>query len=166
MLQLKRKALHHIFNLFLPASIITFMTVFAFLIPPTEPDMKIQFSLSILLQLVVFLMYIYDSLPFSDTRIPLLSKSALRSNQFSENQYSFISKHFFTLCLGLYFALCLFLVASCCVLTVVIAHLHWLGEDNIAIPNWLRTLFIEKLGPYLAGAHLKMHQRVRTTCQH
>lgn len=62
---------------------------------------------------------------------------------------------------GQYFTALIFLVSLSCLLTVVIAYVHWLGEEQIEVKRFMRRTILRTLGPVLVPQHFKNLDRVR-----
>ena len=62
---------------------------------------------------------------------------------------------------GQYFTALIILVSLSCLLTVVVAYVHWLGEEQIEVKRFMRRTILRTLGPILVPQHFKNLDRVR-----
>lgn len=85
-INIQRKALYYIFNLFVPSTFLAVVGLLVFLLPPDNRE-KISLSVSALLGAVVFLLILNNSMPIQSKVVPLAGKTPklLRDRQCSNH---------------------------------------------------------------------------------
>ncbi|XP_066596793.1 neuronal acetylcholine receptor subunit alpha-7 [Prorops nasuta] len=116
-IQIRRRTLYYFFNLIVPCVLISSMALLGFTLPPDSGE-KLTLGVTILLSLTVFLNLVAESMPTTSDAVPLI---------------------------GSYFNCIMFMVASSVVLTVVVLNYHHRTPDRYAMPNWVKTVFLQWL---------------------
>ncbi|XP_054766018.1 neuronal acetylcholine receptor subunit alpha-10-like [Lytechinus pictus] len=114
----QRRSQFYVFNLLIPASIITLMASMAFLLPPTSQG-KVTLGVTFLLSKTVFLMIVAESMPPTN-EVPIL---------------------------GEYFAVLMFLVSISLVLNVIVVSVYNCGNCGDPLPHWVRVVALHVLAP-------------------
>ncbi len=70
---LRRQAMYHILTIFIPAAILTLLTLLVFLLP-VESGEKISLGITVLLAFSVYMLILSDITPHTSENVPLLSK--------------------------------------------------------------------------------------------
>ena len=122
---LRRKTLFYTVNLIIPCVLISLLSICVFYLPADEGE-KMTLSISILLALVVFLLLLQKILPPTSTSIPLIASYLL-----------------FTMILNVFSIL----------ITVVIINCSFRTPRTHTMPQWVYTLFIERLSKLLLMSH-------------
>ncbi|NP_001267779.1 neuronal acetylcholine receptor subunit alpha-7-like precursor [Aplysia californica] len=115
---IKRKPMFYVLNLLFPCVLITAVALLGFLLPPDAGE-KVSLEITVLLSLAVFLLVVSETLPASSENFPYI---------------------------GVYFAVSMVLVSMSTLLTVLILNLHYKGNLNRPVPNWMRTVVFHWLG--------------------
>ncbi|XP_071506483.1 neuronal acetylcholine receptor subunit alpha-10-like [Diadema antillarum] len=114
----QRRSHFYVFNLLIPASLITLMASLAFLLPPTSQG-KVTLGVTFLLSKTVFLMIVAESMPPTN-EVPLL---------------------------GEYFAILMMLVTTSLVLNVIVVSVYNCGNCGEPMPHWARVIGLHVLAP-------------------
>lgn len=115
-----RKSSFYICTFLLPCVCIAFLTVFVFYLPTASGE-KLCLAISILFSIVIFLLILIDILPPSDS-LPLMTKFLL---------FTFVCN------------------LTSAVLTTVAVHWNFRTSQTYDMPNWVKTVFLERLPHYL-----------------
>ena len=120
-LVLKRNHLYYLIKIILPFAMVSFVTLFTFLLPPQTGE-KLTLNVTILLSLVIYLQLLSEYIPKSDDETPILTL--------------FCNANFF-------------LVFLSCIMTVYVLYLyHRPSTAHVAcVPTYLRIIFIDYLSP-------------------
>jgi hypothetical protein len=120
---LKRNHLYYLIKIILPFTLVSFVTLFTFLLPPQTGE-KLTLNVTILLSLVIYLQLLSEYIPKSDDETPILTL--------------FCNANFF-------------LVFLSCIMTVYVLHLyHRPTTSHVAgVPNYLRVIFLDYLSPFI-----------------
>lgn len=118
---LKRNHLYYLIKIILPFTLVSFLTLFAFLLPP-ESGEKLTLNVTILLSLVIYLQLLSEYIPKSDDEIPILTL--------------FCNANFF-------------LVFLSCIMTVYVLYLyHRPSTSHIAcVPTSMKKLLLGYVSP-------------------
>lgn len=126
----RRKTLFYNVNLIIPCISISLLTIFVFYLPPDSGE-RITLCISVLLALTVFFLLLSDLIPPTSLVVPLIGK---------------------------YLLFTLLLVTLSIIITVISLNLHSRSVTTHVMPNWLRTLFIEKLPTLLLLERPDIHK--------
>ena len=120
-LVLKRNHLYYLIKIILPFAMVSFVTLFTFLLPPQTGE-KLTLNVTILLSLVIYLQLLSEYIPKSDDETPILTL--------------FCNANFF-------------LVFLSCIMTVYVLYLyHRPSTSHVAcVPTYLKIIFIDYLSP-------------------
>ena len=120
---LKRNHLYYLIKIILPFALVSFVTLFTFLLPPQTGE-KLTLNVTILLSLVIYLQLLSEYVPKSDDETPILTL--------------FCNANFF-------------LVFISCIMTVYVLYLyHRPSTTHIAcVPPYLKLIFIDYLSPFV-----------------
>jgi len=120
-LVLRRNHLYYLNKIILPFTLVSFVTLFTFLLPPQTGE-KLTLNVTILLSLVIYLQLISEYVPKSDDETPILTL--------------FCNANFF-------------LVFLSCIMTVYVLYLyHRPSTSNIArVPKHMKKIFLDYLSP-------------------
>lgn len=120
---LKRNHLYYLIKIILPFALVSFVTLFTFLLPPQTGE-KLTLNVTILLSLVIYLQLLSEYVPKSDDETPILTL--------------FCNANFF-------------LVFISCIMTVYVLYLyHRPSTAHIAcVPPYLKLIFIDYLSPFV-----------------
>ncbi|XP_071828196.1 neuronal acetylcholine receptor subunit alpha-7-like isoform X2 [Apostichopus japonicus] len=113
-----RRSQFYVFNLIMPASLITIMASLAFLLPPTSQG-KINLGTTFMLSKTVFLMIVAESMPPTD-KVPIL---------------------------GIYLASLMILVSLSLVLNVSVVMIYNKGLSGEPLKPWVRTILLRVIAP-------------------
>ena len=118
---LKRNHLYYLIKIILPFTMVSFVTLFTFLLPPQTGE-KLTLNVTILLSLVIYLQLLSEYIPKSDDETPILTL--------------FCNANFF-------------LVFLSCIMTVYVLYLyHRPATSRISrVPARMKTIFIDHLSP-------------------
>ena len=118
---LKRNHLYYLIRIILPFALVSFVTLFTFLLPPQTGE-KLTLNVTILLSLVIYLQLLSEHIPKSDDETPILTL--------------FCNANFF-------------LVFLSCIMTVYVLYLyHRPSTSNIAcVPSHMKIIFLDYLSP-------------------
>ncbi|XP_070571424.1 neuronal acetylcholine receptor subunit alpha-10-like [Ptychodera flava] len=114
---LRRRPVFYVINLLLPCALLSVITMFVFILP-VESGEKINFGITILLSMTVFLLVLAESMPPSSV-IPLL---------------------------GQFYAVSLVLVTMSVSLSAVVVNLHHSGPERSKVPYWVKKWILHRLG--------------------
>ena len=122
-LVLRRNYLYYLIKIILPFTLVSFVTLFTFLLPPQTGE-KLTLNVTILLSLVIYLQLLSEYIPKSDDETPILTL--------------FCNANFF-------------LVFLSCVMTVYVLYLyHRPSTSHVAgVPTYLKTIFLDYLSPFV-----------------
>ncbi|CAF4578015.1 unnamed protein product [Rotaria sp. Silwood1] len=131
---LKRNYVHYFMKIILPFTLVSFVTLFTFLLPPQTGE-KLTLNVTILLSLVIYLQLLSGYIPKSDDETPILTL--------------FCNANFF-------------LVVLSCIMTVYVSYLyHRPSTSNIAcVPTHMKVLILDYLSP-LVYCHVNKHLKKR-----
>ncbi|CAF0731258.1 unnamed protein product [Adineta steineri] len=120
---LKRNHLYYLIKIILPFTLVSFVTLFTFLLPPQTGE-KLTLNVTILLSLVIYLQLFTEYIPKSDDDTPILTL--------------FCNANFF-------------LVFLSCIMTVYVLYLyHRPSTSNIAcVPAHMKIILLDYLSPIL-----------------
>jgi hypothetical protein len=120
---LKRNHLYYLTKIILPFTLVSFVTLFTFLLPPHTGE-KLTLNVTILLSLVIYLQLLSAYIPKSDDETPILTL--------------FCNANFF-------------LVFLSCIMTVYVLYLyHRPSTSNIAcVPTHMKIILLDYLGPLI-----------------
>ncbi|CAF1466835.1 unnamed protein product [Adineta ricciae] len=122
---LRRTQLYYIVKIILPFALVSFVTLFTFLLPP-ETGEKLTLNVTILLSLVIYLQLISEYIPKADDETPILTL--------------FCNANF-----GLVFI--------SCIMTVYVLYLH--HRPSIAyvagVPFYMKLILLDYLSPIILG---------------
>uniref|UniRef100_A0A672J4D3 Uncharacterized protein n=1 Tax=Salarias fasciatus TaxID=181472 RepID=A0A672J4D3_SALFA len=118
-IRLKRRATMYVVNLLIPSCFLITVDLFSFLLPPQSVD-RSSFKMTLILGYTVFLLIMNDLLPVTGNAIPLIN---------------------------VFFSLCLALMVASLLETIVITNLLSGAADFGPVPNWIRVLLLQILGP-------------------
>lgn len=120
-LVLKRNHVHYFIKIILPFSLVSFVTLFTFLLPPQTGE-KLTLNVTILLSLVIYLQLLSGYIPKSDDETPILTL--------------FCNANFF-------------LVVLSCIMTVYVSYLyHRPSTTTIAsVPSHMKVILLDYLSP-------------------
>jgi hypothetical protein len=120
---LKRNHLYYLMKIILPFTLVSFVTLFTFLLPPQTGE-KLTLNVTILLSLVIYLQLLSAYIPKSDDETPILTL--------------FCNANFF-------------LVFLSCIMTVYVLYLyHRPSTSNIAcVPSRMKIILLDYLGPLI-----------------
>jgi hypothetical protein len=139
---LKRNHLYYFIKIILPFTLVSFVTLFTFLLPPQSGE-KLTLSVTILLSLVIYLQLFSEYIPKSDEDTPILTL--------------FCNANFF-------------LVFLSCIMTVYVLYLyHRPSTSRIAhVPSYMKTIFLDYLSPIVYCSKDKYRTRqklLNKTCE-
>lgn len=120
-LTIRRKTLFYAVNLVVPCVGISLLTILVFYLPSDSGE-RVTLSISILLALTVFYLLLAELIPPTSLVIPLIGK---------------------------YLLFTLILVTCSIVITVGVLNLHYRSVSTHVMPQWIKTVLIEKLPKYL-----------------
>ncbi|CAF4299648.1 unnamed protein product, partial [Rotaria socialis] len=131
---LKRNHVHYLIKIILPFALVSFVTLFTFLLPPQTGE-KLTLNVTILLSLVIYLQLLSGYIPKSDDETPILTL--------------FCNANFF-------------LVVLSCIMTVYVSYLyHRPTTSNIAcVPSHMKIILLDYLSP-LVYCNVKKHLKTR-----
>ncbi|CAF2317363.1 unnamed protein product [Rotaria sp. Silwood2] len=120
---LKRNYLYYLIKIILPFTLVSFVTLFTFLLPPQSGE-KLTLNVTILLSLVIYLQLLSEYIPKSDDETPILTL--------------FCNANFF-------------LVFLSCIMTVYVLYLyHRPSTSHIAcVPTYMKIIFLDYLSPFV-----------------
>ncbi|CAF0789740.1 unnamed protein product [Adineta ricciae] len=120
-LVLKRNHVYYLIKIILPFTLVSFVTLFTFLLPPQTGE-KLTLNVTILLSLVIYLQLLTEYIPKSDDETPILTL--------------FCNANFF-------------LVFLSCIMTVYVLYLyHQPSTSNIAcVPSHMKIVLLDYLSP-------------------
>jgi hypothetical protein len=120
---LKRNHLYYFIKIILPFALVSFVTLFTFLLPPQTGE-KLTLNVTILLSLVIYLQLLTEYIPKSDDETPILTL--------------FCNANFF-------------LVFLSCVMTVYVLYLyHRPSTSTIArVPSYMKVILLDYLSPLI-----------------
>ncbi len=120
---LKRNHLYYLIKIILPFTLVSFVTLFTFLLPPQTGE-KLTLNVTILLSLVIYLQLLTEYIPKSDDETPILTL--------------FCNANFF-------------LVFLSCIMTVYILYLyHRPSTSYIAcVPAYMKLILLDYLSPFV-----------------
>ncbi|KAJ8025653.1 Neuronal acetylcholine receptor subunit alpha-9 [Holothuria leucospilota] len=127
----QRRSQFYVFNLIMPATLITLMASLAFLLPPTSQG-KINLGTTFMLSKTVFLMIVAESMPPTD-EVPVL---------------------------GQYLATLMVLVSLSLVLNVSVVMIYNKGLSGEPLKPWIRT-FIHKILAPIVLIHVPGQRKVK-----
>jgi hypothetical protein len=135
---LKRNHLYYLIKIILPFTLVSFVTLFTFLLPPQTGE-KLTLNVTILLSLVIYLQLLSEYIPKSDDETPILTL--------------FCNANFF-------------LVFLSCIMTVFVLYLyHRPSTSNIAcVPTHMKIILLDYLSPLIycrAKKHLRKQQLLK-----
>ena len=110
----KRKSLFYMINLIVPCINISILAVLVFLLP-SDSKQKITFSVSILVALLVFYLFLVDLIPPISLVVPLLGK---------------------------YLLLTLVLVNLSIIMTIITLNVHFRRHSTTYMASWLRKILL------------------------
>ncbi|CAF0801898.1 unnamed protein product [Adineta steineri] len=118
---LKRNRLYYLMKVILPYTLVSFVTLFTFLLPPQTGE-KLTLNVTILLSLVIYLQLISEYIPKSDDETPILTL--------------FCNANFF-------------LVFLSCIMTVYVLYLyHRPSTSNVAhVPLYMKIILLDYISP-------------------
>ena len=118
---LKRNHIYYVIKIILPFTLVSFVTLFTFLLPPQTGE-KLTLSVTILLSLVIYLQIFSAYIPKSDDDTPILTL--------------FCNANFF-------------LVFLSCIMTVYVLYLyHHSSTTHIKrVPSYIKIIFLDYLRP-------------------
>ncbi|CAF3132299.1 unnamed protein product [Rotaria socialis] len=121
---LKRNHLHYLIKIILPFTLVSFVTLFTFLLPPQSGE-KLTLNVTILLSLVIYLQLLSEYIPKSDDETPILTL--------------FCNANFF-------------LVFLSCIMTVYVLYLyHRPSTSHIAcVPTYMKRILLDHLSPFVS----------------
>ncbi|CAF4557804.1 unnamed protein product [Rotaria sp. Silwood1] len=120
---LKRNHLYYLIKIILPFTLVSFVTLFTFLLPPQSGE-KLTLNVTILLSLVIYLQLLSEYIPKSDDEIPILTL--------------FCNANFF-------------LVFLSCIMTVYVLYLyHRPSTSHIAcVPIYMKIILLDYISPFI-----------------
>jgi hypothetical protein len=120
---LKRNHSYYVTKIILPFTLVSFVTLFTFLLPPHTCE-KLTLNVTILLSLVIYLQLLSAYIPKSDDETPILTL--------------FCNANFF-------------LVFLSCIMTVYVLYLyHRPSTSNIAcVPSRMKVILLDYVGPLI-----------------
>ncbi|CAF1124864.1 unnamed protein product [Rotaria sordida] len=120
---LKRNYVHYFMKIILPFTLVSFVTLFTFLLPPQSGE-KLTLNVTILLSLVFYLQLFSEYIPKSDDETPILTL--------------FCNANFF-------------LVFLSCIMTVYVLYLyHHSSTSHIAcVPTYMKIILLDYLSPFV-----------------
>ncbi|CAF0969813.1 unnamed protein product [Rotaria sordida] len=139
---LKRNYVHYFMKIILPFTLVSFVTLFTFLLPPQTGE-KLTLNVTILLSLVIYLQLLSGYIPKSDDETPILTL--------------FCNANFF-------------LVILSCIMTVYVSYLyHRPTTSNIAcVPTHMKIILLDYLSPLVycnVNKHLKNRKVLKYNIQ-
>ncbi|CAF1128213.1 unnamed protein product [Adineta steineri] len=134
-INMKRNYQFYVNHMIFPFSILSFLTLFVFWLPPDSGE-KITLTITILLALTVFLQLISEYTPKASSNLPII---------------------------GIYFNVNLILVLISVVLTVVVLNFHYRGPKKSRVPLWCRRIVMYKIGHCLGFHFLTREQLLSPT---
>jgi hypothetical protein len=120
---LKRNHSYYLIKIILPFTLVSFVTLFTFLLPPQTGE-KLTLNVTILLSLVIYLQLLSQYIPKSDDETPILTL--------------FCNANFF-------------LVFLSCIMTVYVLYLyHHPTTSYIAcVPKYMKLILLDYLSPFV-----------------
>ncbi len=131
---LKRNHLYYLIKIILPFTLVSFVTLFTFLLPPQTGE-KLTLNVTILLSLVIYLQLLSEYIPKSDDETPILTL--------------FCNANFF-------------LVFLSCIMTVYVLYLyHRPSTSTIAcVPSHMKIILLDYLSPLVyCNANKRLERR-------
>lgn len=134
-LVLRRNHVYYLIKIILPFSMVSFVTLFTFLLPPQTGE-KLTLNVTILLSLVIYLQLLSAHIPKSDDETPMLTL--------------FCNINFFFVFLS-------------CIMTVFVLYLyHRPSKSNIvSVPNRVKIILLDYISP-LVYCRFKRRQNSKT----
>lgn len=122
-LVLKRNELYYLIKIILPFTLVSFVTLFTFLLPPQTGE-KLTLNVTILLSLVIYLQLLSEFIPKSDDETPILTL--------------FCNANFF-------------LVSLSCVMTVFVLYLYHRPTTAhiVCVPSQVKMVFLDCVSPWI-----------------
>jgi len=122
-LVLKRNHRYYVIKIILPFTLVSFVTLFTFLLPPQTGE-KLTLNVTILLSLVIYLQLLSEYIPKSDDEIPILT----------------------LFCNGNFF-----LVFLSCIMTVYVLYLYHRPTTSYisCVPTYMRVILLDYLSPFV-----------------
>lgn len=127
---IRRKTLFYTVNLIIPCISISLLTILVFYLPPDSGE-RITLCISVLLALTVFFLLLSELIPPTSLVVPLIGK---------------------------YLLFTMVLVTLSIIATVISLNLHSRSATTDVMPQWLRTVFIDKLPTLLLMQRPDIHK--------
>lgn len=139
---LKRNHLYYLIKIILPFTLVSFVTLFTFLLPPQTGE-KLTLNVTILLSLVIYLQLLTEYIPKSDDETPILTL--------------FCNANFF-------------LVFLSCIMTVYVLYLyHRPSTSYVAcVPRYMKLILLDYLSPFVycsINRHRKKQNLLKKTLE-
>jgi len=135
---LKRNHLYYFIKIILPFALVSFVTLFTFLLPPQTGE-KLTLNVTILLSLVIYLQLLSEYIPKSDDETPILTL--------------FCNANFF-------------LVFLSCIMTVYVLYLyHRPSTSYVAcVPSYMKLILLDYLSPFVY-CRINKHRKKDVLCK-
>lgn len=132
---LKRNHLYYLIKIILPFTLVSFVTLFTFLLPPQTGE-KLTLNVTILLSLVIYLQLLTEYIPKSDDETPILTL--------------FCNANFF-------------LVFLSCIMTVYVLYLYHRPTTTYVacVPPYMKLILLDYLSPFVYCS-INKHRRKQT----
>lgn len=120
---LKRNHLYYLIKIILPFTLVSFVTLFTFLLPPQTGE-KLTLNVTILLSLVIYLQLLTEYIPKSDDETPILTL--------------FCNANFF-------------LVFLSCIMTVYVLYLYHRPSTSyiVCVPSYMKIFLLDYISPFV-----------------
>ncbi|KAK6182810.1 hypothetical protein SNE40_010405 [Patella caerulea] len=112
MLHIRRKTFYYIFNIIVPCTMLSILTMLTFWLPPTSGE-KITLGLSVFLAFSMFMLLIAEEVPATSEAVPLI---------------------------GIYLCVVMTMTSVSVIVAVLVINIYNRGMKTRRAPNWLRKL--------------------------